>query len=65
MATPSRAPRRTATQMTTSIANGIASPGANTYQVQRKTASVSDASKAGNAAGTPVGLTPNNVSVNK
>lgn len=45
MATPDRAPRRTAAQMSTNIASGIPVPGANasTYNSMRKTASVADA----------------------
>lgn len=65
MATPNRAPRRTAAQMSVNVAQGTATPGANTYQQQRKTASVSDASKACDSAGSPVGLNPGNVPINK
>lgn len=42
MTTPSRAPRRTAASMNIDLASGVPSPGANSYQAQRKTASVSD-----------------------
>lgn len=63
--TPSRAPRRSAAQMNINLASGVPSPGANTYQAQRKTASASDAAKACDSAGSPTGLTPGNVSVNK
>lgn len=67
MATPSRAPRRTAAQMTTNIAQGTPVPGANasTYQSMRKTASAGDGKAACDASHTPVGLTPSNVSINK
>ncbi len=42
MATPSRAPRRTAASMNIDLASGTPAPGANSYQAARKTASVAD-----------------------
>lgn len=66
MGTPNRAPRRTAAQMSVNVASGVPAPGANTYQAARKTASVSDGGaydKQRSAAN--VGLTPDNVAVNK
>ena len=63
---PDRAPRRTAAQMNVNLASGTPAPGANTYQAARKTASVSDGGAYMKMRGSAnVGLTPNNVAVNK
>lgn len=42
MATPNRAPRKTAAQMTTNVASGAPVPGVNAQTYTRKTASVAD-----------------------
>lgn len=47
MATPNQAPRRTAAQMGLDIATGVPSPGANSYQAQRKAVSSDGTAEAG------------------
>jgi hypothetical protein len=65
MASPNRAPRRTAAQMSVNIVSGVPSPGSNTYQASRKTASASDGGAYNRQrSSAKVGLTPGNVSVN-
>ncbi len=66
MAAPNRAPRSKAASMSLNLASGVPSPGSNSYQAARKTASVSDGgayNKMRSSAN--VGLTPGNVAVNK
>lgn len=82
MATPSRAPRRTAAQMNLNIASGVPSPGANSYQTARQSSGLTPGSvpqtkggSSGSVSGSEaymnqrnaakVGLTPENVAVNK
>jgi hypothetical protein len=63
---PSRAPRKTAAQMSINLASGVPSPGSNTYQAQRKTVSESAGGEYQRLRGSArVGLTPGNVSVYK